>query len=236
MTAIGFVTVLLFHSVVAGVLSEPLARPAVGRALAYPSVQRAQAWPYPYRRWYAPREILECTDGDCSPRNDAGERPWRLVSLSLSAGFAYSAGAEVSTGESGGAFGVRLGAGLVDRLSLTVAFESTTGRRNGQDEFEGAALVGLQWYPLSFLYLRGAAGAGVVSYADQGGYDRGYAGGSSGVLHPALSTALGLELSNQDGFAFGIEGVGSWMYIPGESWRSVQVRCVVILNHRASRE
>ena len=230
MTAMGIATVLLFHSVVAGELPEAYAgapaRPTVGRTLAQ-SVPPPQAWPYPYRRWYVPLDVIDCADDDCSPRNDNRERPWRPVSLSLSAGFAYSAGADVAAGESGGAFAVRLGAGLVDGLALTVGFEGASGRRSGQDEFEGAALVGLQWYPLSFLYLRGSAGAGVVSYADPGGYDPSYAGGASNVVHPALSAALGLELSDSAGFAFGIEGVGTWMHIPGENWNSVQVNLVV---------
>ena len=121
------------------------------------------------------------------------------------------------------AFGLRLGAGLVDRLSLTVALEGTRIRRGDQDESETAALVGLQWYPLSFLYFRGAAGAGVVSYATPWG-DSDYAGGG---VHPALSAALGLELGDPVGFAFGLEGVSTWMHVPGENWSSVQVSVVV---------
>jgi hypothetical protein len=227
MTTLGIVTVLLFHSVATGKPPASPAPPSVGRDLAQASVQRAEAWPYPYRRWYVPREILGCPNNDCSPRNDDSERPWRLVSLSLSAGLAYSAGADVAIGASGGALGVRLGAGLVDRLSLTVGLEGTSGRRSGQNEFEGAALIGLQWYPLSFLYFRGAAGAGVVSYADPDGHDPSYAGGASNVVHPAVSAALGLELGDPAGFAIGLEGVSTWMHIPGENWSSVQVSMVL---------
>ena len=229
MTAMGIATVLLFHSVVAGELPEAYAgapaRPTVGRTLAQ-SVPPPQAWPYPYRRWYVPLDVIDCADDDCSPRNDNRERPWRPVSLSLSAGFAYSAGADVAIGGSGGAFGLRLGAGLVDRLSLAVALEGTRSRRGDQDESETAALLGLQWYPLPFLYFRAAVGAGVVSYANPGA-DASYTGNGSDVLHPVLSTALGLELGDSAGIAFGLEGVSTWMYVPGENWNSVQINFVL---------
>jgi hypothetical protein len=208
MTTLGIVSVLLFHSVPA-----------------HPAIQVAHAWPYPYAYGWrpAPTYVAVCEGYECSRRDDDGELPWRLVSLSLSAGFAYAAGADVPMGGSGGAFGLRLGAGLVDRLSLTVALEGTRSRRGDQDESETAALVGLQWYPLSFLYFRGAAGAGVVSYPGPGG-DPDYAGGG---VHPALSAALGLELGDPAGFAVGLEGVSTWMHVPGENWSSVQISMVV---------
>ena len=228
MHTLGILTVLLFHSVASGDLSESPARPNIDTVPARPTVQLAQGWRYPYSyRWRpAPTYVAVCEGYECSPHYYRGERPWRLVSLSLSGGFAYSAGADVATVGSGGAFGARLGAGLVDRLSLTVGFEGTSSRRGGQDEFEGAALVGLQWYPVPFLYLRGSVGAGTVSYANPQG-DSYYAGGASNVLHPAMSAALGLELGDSAGFAFGLEGVSTWIHVPGEDWNSVQLNLVL---------
>jgi hypothetical protein len=231
MTAMGIVTVLLVHSVVAGELPEGTAVKSplgLDTALSRP-VEVAQGWRYPpygYRWRPAPRYVLVYPDYDRSPRYSSGEPPWRPVSLSLSAGFAYCAGADVAVGGPGAAFGVRLGAGLVDRLSLTVALEGTGSRREGQDESEAAALLGLQWYPLPFLYFRGAFGAGVVSLAGPGG-NSDYAGSASGVVHPALSAAIGLEIADSAGFAFGLEGASTWIYVPGENWNAVQISMVV---------
>ena len=227
MPTLGILTVLLFHSVAPGDLPESPAKLSLDTAPSHP-VQLAQGWRYPYAyRWRpAPSFVAVCEGYECSPHHYERERPWRPVSLSLSAGFAYSAGADVAIGGSGGAFGLRLGAGLVDRLSLTVALEGTRSRRGDQDESEAAALLGLQWYPLPFLYFRGAAGAGVVSYANPGA-DSSYAGGGSDVLHPVLSTALGLEFGDSAGIAFGLEGVSTWMYVPGENWNSVQINFVL---------
>jgi hypothetical protein len=225
MNALGIFTVLLFHSVAFGDLPESSARPSVDTVLPHSTVQLAQGWRYPYAYGGrpAPSYVAVCEGSECSPHYYDRERPWRPVSLSLSGGFAYSSGADVALGESGAAFGLRLGAGLVDRLSLTVALEGTRSRRGNKDESETAALLGLQWYPLPFLYFRGAAGAGVVSYASPGS-DSYYAGGG---LHPVLSAALGFELGDSAGIAFGLEGVSTWMHMPGEDWSSEQINLVV---------
>ncbi len=231
MTAMGIVTVLLVHSVVAGELPEGTAAKSplgLDTALSRP-VEVAQGWRYPpygYGWRPAPRYVVVYPDYDRSPRYGSGEQPWRPVSLSLSAGFAYCAAADVAMGESGAAFGVRLGAGLVDRLSLTVALEGIGSRHGGQDDSEAAALLGLQWYPLPFMYFRGAFGAGVVSYANPGG-DSDYAGSASNVVHPALSAAIGLEIGDSAGFAFGLEGGSTWIHVPGKDWGSVQISMVV---------
>jgi len=221
-TTIGLVTVLLFHSVVSGNQSKVSTLP---NTTLKPTRQVAHGWPYPYTyEWRpSPTFVSVCEGYECLRHDDEHEQPWRLVSLSLSAGFAHSAGADIGPGGSGGAFGLRLGAGLVDRLSLTVALEGTRSRRGDQDESQTAALVGLQWYPLTFLYFRGAAGAGVVTDAAPGSTSD-YAGGG---IHPVLSTALGLELSDLASFAFGLEGVSTWMRVPGENWSSVQLNLVV---------
>jgi hypothetical protein len=203
-TTLGISSVLLFHSVAS-----------------HPVVQVAHGWPYPHRS--SPTFAAGCEGYECSRRPDDRKLPWRPVSLSLSGGFAKASGAEVAAGGSGGAFGLRLGAGLVDRLSLTVACEGTRMRRGDQDESETAALLGLQWYPLTFVYFRAAAGAGVVSYERPGGGSDEAGNG----LHPVFSTALGLELGDSVGFAFGLEGANSWMRLPGENWRSAQVSLVV---------
>jgi hypothetical protein len=199
-----------------------------GKELVRPSIQLAQGWRYrQFSGWQpAPTYVSVCEGYECSPHYNDRELPWRPVSLSLSAGFAHSDGGDVTVGGSGGALGVRLGAGLVGRLSLTVGFEGTSSRRGDKDETEGAALIGLQWYPLPFLYFRGAFGAGVVSYANPGA-DASYAGGESNVLHPALSAAVGIECARTDSFAFGLEGLGTWLHVPGENWSSVQLNMVV---------
>ena len=115
MTAMGTVSVLLFHSVVAGELSSPPVNPTAGKELAHPSVQLAQGWRYRhFSGWQpAPTYVSVCEGYECSPHYNDRELPWRPVSLSLSAGFAHSDGGDVTVGGSGGALGVRLGAGLV---------------------------------------------------------------------------------------------------------------------------
>jgi hypothetical protein len=228
MNTLGILTVLLFHSVAPSGLPDGPARPIIDPVPARPTVLLAQGWRYPYGYGWrpAPTYVSVCEGYECSPHYYAREFPWRPVSLSLSGGFAFSTGADVPTGDSGMAFGLRLGAGLVDRLSLTVALEGTGSQRSGRDESEAAALLGLQWYPLPFFYFRGAVGAGVISYANPG-TDASYAGTGSGVLHPVLSAAIGIECGHSDHFAFGLEGVSTWMHVPGEDWNSVQINMVL---------
>jgi hypothetical protein len=95
MHTLGILTVLLFHSVAPSNLAESPAGPNIDTA--HP-VQLAQGWRYPYAyRWRpAPSYVAVCEGYECSPHYVDRERPWRPVSLALSAGFAYTAGADVA--------------------------------------------------------------------------------------------------------------------------------------------
>jgi len=74
--------------------------------------------------------------------------------------------------------------------------------------------------------IRGAVGAGVISYANPG-TDASYAGTGSSALHPVMSAAMGIECGHSDHFAFGLEGVSTWIHVPGENWNSVQLDMVL---------
>jgi hypothetical protein len=240
MHAIWLVPVLAFHSVASAESHQPPVIPSSDAKPVQTKIQLAHGWyaPVPFApRYYpsyrfqpSPRMYVDCPTCDEPSRRYEGQRPWRPISLTLSAGLAYASGAEIAGG-SGASFAARLGAGLVDRLSLTIGFEGTDCIHRGDDEVQGAAFIGLQWYPLHFLYFRGAFGAGILSYKQPGSDSRDIASddGDNGqdVIHPALSGGIGLEISDSYGVAFALELAGTWMHLANENWSSTQINLVV---------
>jgi len=144
------------------------------------------------------------------PPGEIHSLPWRPVSLTLSLGFASLTDSTVDYRDSGASFGLRLGAEIAQRLALTVGLEGTNAQRDGYNENQWAFLVGLQWFFLPQLYVRGAVGAGGVSTDDDDG------------LHVALGGGLGFELVQMADFALGVELAGTWLHLPkptGIRWR-----------------
>jgi hypothetical protein len=215
-------TVLALHSVTTTETHQP-AVPEVS----HPSYQVAHGWPIFYPWVPPPRIYTGCVNCEPPSRYEMAERPWRPVSLSLALGFGLASGAELPTSDSGLSFSARLGAGLVDRLSLIVGFEGMSSRRYEHDELAGALLLGLQWYPVPFLYFRGAVGAGAIKMSEPGSSGSGFAGGESNVIHPALSGGIGIEFGASSDFSFALEASSTWMYLPTDSWSSVSLNLVV---------
>jgi hypothetical protein len=152
--------------------------------------------------------------------------PWRPISLTLSLGFASPTDSTVDYRDSGASIGLRLGAAIAQRLVLTVGMEATNAQRDGYNENQWAFLVGLQWFFLPQLYLRGAVGAGSVSTDDAQAFAR-YFGRDDNGLHGALAAGLGVELLETADFALGVELAGTWLHLPGADWNSLGANLVV---------
>jgi len=219
----GTVTVLLFHTVVSTNRS-PMGPDQSPTRPVHTVVQLAQGWRYSYGWRPAPPLFTYCGPYGCAARSN-GEPPWRPISLALSAGLAFASAPDATTG-AGAGYGIRLGANLVDRLSLTVGIEGAN-LRNGGSESEFATLLGLQWFPLPILYFRGAVGAGAISAADSQVQTQYFGTGTSNGIYQAWSAALGLELGQTADFSIGIEGTSTWLFLPAAVWNSVQFNVVL---------
>jgi hypothetical protein len=206
MSTVATLAVALVHSVVLA-QQEPVPPP-----MPFPP------WSQPppnYSRWRPPPPPMDDQSYQPQPPGEIHSLPWRPVSLTLSLGFASLTDSTVDYRDSGASFGLRLGAEIAQRLALTVGLEGTNAQRDGYNENQWAFLVGLQWFFLPQLYVRGAVGAGGVSTDDDDG------------LHVALGGGLGFELVQMADFALGVELAGTWLHLPKADWNSLGANLVV---------
>ena len=217
MSTLATLAVALVHSVVLAQQAPPPPPPA------FPP------WygpPPGYTRWRPPPPPTYYQTYESQPPGEIRGLPWRPVSLPLSLGFATPTDSSVDYRALGASFGLRLGAEIAQRLALTVGLEGTNAQRDGYNDNQWAFLVGLQWFFLPQLYVRGAVGAGSVSTDDGQAFAR-YFGGDDNGLHGALGAGLGVELLQTADFALGVELAGTWLHLPRADWNSLGANLVV---------
>jgi hypothetical protein len=158
--------------------------------------------PPPPAVWVAP-------DARPEPWVDARQRP---ASVTLSLGALTSTDDLSDEPTTALAYNARLALHLVDGLMLTGEWAgAATGREPHTAAMPlGTATVGLQWYPISFLYLRGAAGAAFV------GHDSPYEGS-----YPAAVAAAGLDIPVSPHAAINLEAAGTAARMCCTNWNAI---------------
>lgn len=158
--------------------------------------------PPPPAVWFAPSSGPE-------PWVDARERP---ASVTLSLGTQTSQDEWTNQPSTALAYNARLALHLVDGLMLTGEWAGAATDREASATTRplGTASVGLQWYPMSFLYLRGAGGVTVV------GHDSPYEG-----TYPAAVAAAGLDIPVSPHMAVNLEAAGTTARLCCTTWNAV---------------
>jgi len=140
----------------------------------------------------------------------------RPVTLTLSAGSRMGNDSrEPDTTATGLTLGFRLNARVVGPWSASVDY---TGDRDLASASHlstplGTLTLGVQWFPVSILYLRGAAGASIV------GHNR----PDEGVYRTAVG-AVGLDLPASSHLSLNIEVAGTAIRLPESHWNALSFR------------
>jgi hypothetical protein len=187
----------------------------------YPQGSRYPGYPPPppaYAPYYPPPRVRR-SSYEYYPQTDGIYRPFSLT-LAIGPGFLRGPYSDVDQGKAALSYNlVRLGFGIAPNLQFILAFEGTGANTIAGDTGESAWLsqqnwlLGLQYYMLRRLYVRGAAGVASIS-EHTASYD------NPGLTGIAMSAGIGVELVQSQHAAVGLDLNGSFNSYSGEHWET----------------